>query len=197
MILIDDKLISEEIISKQFVCDLNACKGICCVEGDAGAPVEAAEVELMEQSLEQVLPYMTEKGRQVIEEVGVVVKEDDDEYTGYATPLIENAACAFIAYKKDGTAACAFELAYMDGKSKFRKPISCHLYPVRVKNYNTVVAVNYDEWDICSAACTLGESLRVPIYVFVKDALVRKFGEEFYEVLALAAKEREEGKSTQ
>ncbi len=191
MILIDDILISDEVITKQFVCDLQACKGACCVEGDGGAPVEPDEVEQMERALEAVWPYMTEEGRRAVKKMGVAVPEED-EYTGLVTPLINGGACAFVAYKEDGTATCSFELAYHDGKTDFRKPVSCHLYPVRVKNYNTITAVNYDEWDICKAACVLGESLKVPLYIFVKDALIRKFGEEFYEVLTLAAKEHTE-----
>lgn len=192
MILIDDILISDDVVEKQFVCNLNACKGACCIEGDSGAPVEEDEVELLEKSLDKVLPYLTDEGRKAIEEQGVYIIEEDDEYTGLATPLINGGACAYIAYRPDGTVTCAIEEAYNDGKIDFRKPISCHLYPIRIKNYDTVVGVNFDEWDICDDACSLGKSLKVPVYVFVKDALIRKFGPEFYEVLVQAAKEHEE-----
>lgn len=192
MILIDDILISDDVVEKQFVCNLNACKGACCIEGDSGAPVEEDEVELLEKSLDKVLPYLTDEGRKAIEEQGVYIVEEDDEYTGLATPLINGGACAYIAYRQDGTVTCAIEEAYNDGKIDFRKPISCHLYPIRIKNYDTVTGVNFDEWDICDDACSLGKSLKVPVYVFVKDALIRKFGPEFYEVLEQAAKEHEE-----
>lgn len=192
MILIDDILISDDVVEKQFVCNLNACKGACCIEGDSGAPVENDEIELLQNSIEQVLPYLTEAGKKAIEEQGVYIVEEDDEYTGLATPLINGGACAYIAYRPDGTVTCGIEEAYNDGKITFRKPISCHLYPIRIKNYDTVIGVNFDEWDICDDACTLGKSLQVPVYRFVKDALVRKFGPEFYEVLEQAAREHEE-----
>lgn len=189
MILIDDILISDDVVEKQFVCNLKACKGACCIEGDSGAPVEEEEIELLQNSLEQVLPYLTEAGRKAIAEQGVYIVEEDDEYTGLATPLINGGACAYIAYRPDGTVTCGIEEAYNEGKITFRKPISCHLYPIRIKNYDTVVGVNFDEWDICNDACSLGKELKVPVYRFVKDALIRKFGPEFYEVLEQAAKE--------
>ncbi len=192
MILIDDILISDDVVEKQFVCNLKACKGACCIEGDSGAPVDEDEIEPLQKSLEFVLPYLTPAGRKSIEKQGVYIVEEDDEYTGLATPLIDGGACAYIAYREDGTATCGIELAYNDGKIDFRKPISCHLYPIRIKNYDTVIGVNYDEWDICNDACTLGKSLKVPVYVFLKEPLIRKFGPEFYEVLELAAKEHEE-----
>lgn len=189
MILIDDVIISDEVIEKAFVCNLNACKGACCLEGDSGAPLEEDEIPLLQKNLSKILPYLTEEGKAAIASQGVYVEEKDDEYTGYATPLINGGACAFIQYTENGTAACGIEMAWKDGASDFQKPVSCHLYPVRIKHYDTITAVNYDEWDICKDACTLGESLKVPLYVFVKDALVRKFGQEFYDVLTEAAKE--------
>ena len=192
MILIDDIIISDDVIEKQFVCNLKACKGACCVEGDSGAPVEADEIALLEKNIDKILPYLTEQGRKAIAEQGVCIEEKDDEYTGLATPLIDGQACAYVIYLPDGTASCGIEKAYNDGVVDFRKPISCHLYPVRVKHYDTVVAVNYDDWEICDPACSLGNSLKVPVYVFVKDALVRKFGQPFYDVLLEAAKEHEE-----
>lgn len=193
MILIDDILISDEVLNKQFVCDLSACKGACCVEGDGGAPVEPEEIAEMEAALPHAMQYMTPEGIEVIKKVGVAI-EEEDEFTSIVTPLIDGKACAFVHYREDGTVTCAFEIAYNEGKTQFKKPISCHLYPIRVKEYNTVTAVNFDEWDICQAACTLGEKLQVPTYVFVKDALIRKFGEEFYEVLTQAAKDQLENK---
>lgn len=196
MILIDDVLISDDVVEKQFVCNLHACKGACCIEGDSGAPVEEDEIEMLQASLEYVLPYLTDAGRKAIAEQGVYIVEEDDEYTGLATPLINGGACAYIAYRPDGTVTCGIEEAYNDGKIEFKKPISCHLYPIRIKNYDTVMGVNYDEWDICNDACTLGKSLKVPVYKFLKDALVRKFGPEFYEVLELAAREHEEEKGS-
>ncbi|MCO5247557.1 MAG: DUF3109 family protein [Chitinophagales bacterium] len=195
MILIDDILISDDIIETQFVCDLNACKGACCVEGDGGAPLEKEEIEILQRDLDKILPYLTVEGKKVIEEQGVFTVEKEDEYTGYATPLINGGACAFVTFRKDGTAACGIEDAYNDEKMNFRKPVSCHLYPIRVKNYDKMVAVNYDEWDICKAACVLGKRLQMPLYKFVKDGLIRKFGQEFYDVLEQAAKAHLEEKA--
>lgn len=194
MILIDDILISDDVVETHFVCDLNACKGACCVEGDSGAPLEEDEIEILKENLDKILPYLTPEGVESIRQNGVYIVEEDDEYTGLATPLINGGACAYIHYLPDGTATCGIEKAYNDGKISFRKPISCHLYPIRIKNYDTVVGVNYDEWDICDPACSLGKKLQVPLYVFVKDALIRKFGTEFYEVLCQAAKEHQEEK---
>ena len=191
MILIDDIIISDDVIETQFVCDLSACKGACCVEGDGGAPLEKEEIEILQRNLDKILPYLTPEGRKVIEKQGVFTM-DDGEYTDYATPLIKGGACAFVTYRKDGTAGCGIEDAYNDGKINFRKPVSCHLYPIRIKNHDTMTAVNYDEWEICNAACVLGKKLKIPLYKFVKDGLVRKFGQEFYDVLEQAAKEHSE-----
>ena len=195
MIVIDDILISDEVVETQFVCDLDACKGACCVEGDGGAPLEEDEIKRIQDDLDKILPYLTPEGRQAIQKQGVFTVEKDDEYTGLATPLIKGGACAFVSYKADGTATCGIERAYLDGKTQFRKPISCHLYPIRIKNYDTLTAVNYDEWEICKAACVLGKKLKMPLYVFVKDALIRKFGVSFYEVLEQAAQEHLNNKS--
>jgi Protein of unknown function (DUF3109) len=189
MILIDDIIISDDVIEKQFVCNLKACKGACCVEGDTGAPLEAAEVELLKSNIDKILPFLTEEGREAIMAQGVYLEEPEDEYTGLATTLINGQACAYVNYLEDGTATCGIENAWEAGAIDFRKPISCHLYPVRVKNYDAITAVNFDDWEICDPACALGKELQVPVYVFVKDALIRKFGEPFYEVLLQAAEE--------
>ena len=191
MILIDDIIISDDVVEKHFVCNLKACKGACCVEGDSGAPLESDEVEILEKHIDQILPYLTEKGRSAIVQQGVFIVEEEDEYTGLATPLIEGQACAYVQYHENGITYCGIEKAYLEGVIPFRKPISCHLYPIRIKQYDTITAVNFDEWDICDPACTLGNELKVPVYVFVKDALIRKFGEPFYEVLVQAAQEHE------
>lgn len=188
MILIDDVLISDDVIEKQFVCNIKKCKGICCVEGDSGAPVEKAETKILKKIYPKIKKYLIPEGIKAIEEQGTFVDEPDDEYTAYATPLIDGGACAYVNYEKDGTISCGIEKAWKDGITDFRKPISCHLYPIRLKPMETVTAVNYDVWDICSDACKLGKSLKVPVYVFLKDALIRKFGEEFYKALDGAAK---------
>lgn len=188
MILIDDVLISDDVIEKQFVCNIKKCKGICCVEGDSGAPVEKSETKILKKIYPKIKSYLTPEGIAAIEAQGTFVDEPDDEYTPYATPLIDGAACAYVNYESDGTITCAIEKAWKDGVVDFQKPISCHLYPIRLKSMDSVTAMNYDVWDICSDACTLGKELKVPVYVFLKDAIIRKFGEEFYEVLDKVAK---------
>ncbi|MFN8283007.1 MAG: DUF3109 family protein [Chitinophagales bacterium] len=187
MILIDDVLISDDVIDVQFVCNIKKCKGICCVEGDSGAPVEKSETKILKKIYPKIKKYLLPEGIKAIEEQGTFVDEPDDEYTPFATPLIDGGACAYVNYEKDGTISCAIEKAWKDGATDFRKPISCHLYPIRIKQMETVTAVNYDVWDICGDACKLGKSLKVPVYVFLKDALIRKFGEEFYITLEHAA----------
>ncbi|MFN8236625.1 MAG: DUF3109 family protein [Chitinophagales bacterium] len=189
MILIDDILISDDVVEKQFVCNIKKCKGICCVEGDSGAPVEKSETKILKKIYPKIKKYLLPEGIKAIEEQGAFVDEPDDEYTPYATPLIDGGACAYVNYEKDGTITCGIEKAWKDGVIDFRKPISCHLYPIRIKPMETVTAVNYDVWDICSDACVLGRKLKVPVYVFVKDALIRKFGEDFYAALDQAAKQ--------
>ena len=191
MILIDDILISDDIIEKQFVCNIKKCKGICCVEGDSGAPVEKEETKILKKIYPKIKNYLLPEGIQAIEEQGTYVKETEDEYAPYATPLINGGACAFVNYEKDGTITCAIEKAWKDKIIDFQKPISCHLYPIRIKPMEGVTAVNYDEWDICADACALGGKLKMPLYVFVKEALVRKFGNEFYETLEYAAKQQD------
>lgn len=188
MILIDDILISDDVIEKKFVCNLKKCKGICCIEGDSGAPVEKKETKILKKIYPKIKKYLTPEGIAAIEAQGTFVDEPDDEYTAYATPLIDGGACAYINYEKNGTISCGIENAWKDGVSNFQKPISCHLYPIRLKPMETVLAVNYDVWDICSDACSLGKKLDLPVYVFLKDALIRKFGEEFYDTLDQIAK---------
>jgi hypothetical protein len=190
MILIDDILISDDVLQKEFVCNIRKCKGICCVEGDSGAPVEPGERDILDRIYPKIKKYLLPEGRKAIEAQGTYVDEPDDEYTPYATPLINGGACAYVNYEKDGSITCGIEKAWKAGATDFRKPISCHLYPIRLKPMETVTAVNYDVWEICSDACTLGEKLKVPVYAFLKDALIRKFGAEFYAALeAIAAKD--------
>ena len=184
MIAIDDILISEDVVEEHFVCDLLKCKGACCVEGDGGAPLDVDELKILDAIYEKVEPFLEQDGINAISERGKYVFEKDHEYTGYGTPLIGNTgACAYRIIKADGVAACGIEKAWEAGAVDFRKPVSCHLYPIRIKEYETMTAVNYEVWDICDAACALGDQLKVPAYRFVKDGLIRKFGEEFYQRL--------------
>ena len=178
MIELQDTLISEDILEKQFVCNLSACKGACCVEGDAGAPLLEEELPQLEQAYEAVKPYMRKEGIAAVEKQGLYVNDDWDKEK--VTPLVNDKECAFVAFDDDGTAKCTIEQAYRDGKTTFYKPISCHLYPIRIKQYSEFKAINYHKWDICSAACSLGENLKVKVYQFLKEPLIRAFGEDWY-----------------
>lgn len=179
MIVIDNKLISDDIKDKHFVCDLAKCKGACCVEGDSGAPIDIDEMEIMEdeQFLETVFPYLTDEGRKAIENQGPFYL--DEEVGEMKVTLKNDNACAFVNYK-NGNTYCGIEKAWLEKKVSFRKPVSCHLYPIRIEKYEAYDAVNYEQWDICNPACSHGESLQVPIYKFTKEALIRKYGENFY-----------------
>ncbi len=179
-------IISEEIIENDFVCNLNACKGQCCIDGEAGAPVENDETEILVDIFDKVKPFLRKEGVEVIEAQGAFVKGEDGEWE---TPLINGSECAYTIFSEKGIAKCGIEEAYNQGKINWKKPISCHMYPVRVKEYTELTAVNYHKWEICDAACALGEELQVPIYKFVKEALVRKFGEQWYNELEEVAKE--------
>ena len=185
MIEIDNTLISEEILENNFVCNLDACKGACCVEGDAGAPVEDDEVEILERIYHKVAPYLSEQGRKAIEAQGTAVRGSDGEWE---TPLINGGECAYVVRDEKGIVLCGIEQAYREGKIDWKKPISCHLYPIRLKTYPSFVAVNYERWSICKDACILGRKLQVPVYKFVREALIRNFGEEWYEQLEAAEK---------
>ena len=189
MIVIDDILFSDDVKNISFVCNLQKCKGACCIEGDSGAPLEADEVDLVKKFYPRFKKYMSEKGIAAVEKYGYSVIEEEDEYTGIATPLMDGTgACAYVNFDKSGISYCAIEKAYLDGKTDWRKPISCHLYPIRIKAYEGFTAVNYDEWDICSDACKLGEKLKVSVYQFLKEPLIRKFGAEVYDALAASIK---------
>ncbi|MDU8886724.1 DUF3109 family protein [Yeosuana sp. MJ-SS3] len=173
-------IVSEDIIKKDFVCNLSACKGACCVDGDAGAPLDKDEANILEEIYPNVKPFLRKEGIKAIELQGKYVKTDEGEYE---TPLINGVDCAYVIFDDKKTALCGIEEAYNQGKIKWKKPISCHLYPVRVKDYSEFSAVNYHEWQICDDACVLGKELQVPIYKFVREALIRKFGMDWYEEL--------------
>jgi hypothetical protein len=179
MIVIDDKIVSDDVLEEHFVCDLNACKGACCVEGDTGAPLEEKELDILTDIYEQVKPYLTPEGIAVLEKEKYMWEEEDQSYK---TPLIKNGPCAYINYD-NGIAVCGIEKAFYDGKIKFKKPISCHLYPIRISKKKDFDAVNYERWSICKAACKNGNKLKVPVYRFLKEPIIRKYGEEFYNVL--------------
>jgi hypothetical protein len=177
-------IVSENIIDKDFVCNLSACKGACCVDGDAGAPLEKEETKILEEIYPIVKPFLRQEGIDVIEKEGTWITSDFGELE---TPLINGADCAYVIFDENKTALCAIEEAYNQGVIDWKKPVSCHLYPIRVREYSEFSAVNYDKWEICDDACSLGKELQVPVYKFVKQALVRKFGEDWYAELEIVA----------
>ena len=188
MIQIDDKLISEDLFSEEFVCNLAKCKGICCVEGDAGAPLDEDETKILDEIYPKIKPYLRPEGIQAIEEQGTYTLDFEGDLV---TPLVNNAECAYVIFDEKGYTKCAIEKAYEDGVIDWQKPISCHLYPIRITEYSNFSAINYHEWDICSDACTLGKELGIKVYQFLKKPLIRKYGEEFYQTLSEAAEEWE------
>ena len=180
MFQIEKTIVSEEIITEDFVCNLSACKGACCVEGEAGAPLETGETKLLEKDYDAIAPFLNEAGKKSIQKNGKFVKGSDGDWE---TPLVNDKECSYVVFTSNGGTQCGIENAYKAGKINWKKPISCHLYPVRVRSYSEFSAVNYHQWHICSSACELGASLKVPVYKFAKEALIRKFGEKWYQEL--------------
>lgn len=184
MIDIDDKIVSTDLLKECFACDLGQCKGICCVEGNAGAPLEMEEVDILEEEFSNYRPYMTEAGIKAIEEQGFMVIDCDGDYT---TPLIDDAECAY-SFEENGITFCAIEKAWREGKCSFQKPISCHLYPIRVAQFsNGTVGLNYHRWSVCRSAVECGKKLGIPVYKALKEPIIRRFGEAFYNQLEEAA----------
>ena len=179
MIEIDDKIISREIFQKKFICDLNSCKGACCVEGDSGAPLLKSEIKELEKVYPLVQQYVTEEGKNVIDNTGVYVIDQEGDLT---TPLIDNKQCAFV-FEDNGVSKCSIEKAYAENKINFKKPISCHLYPIRITTYKKFEAINYEANEICSPACKLGQEMQVSVFKFLKEPLIRKYGKDFYNEL--------------
>jgi hypothetical protein len=180
MILIEDTCVSDDIAEKFFVCDLNKCKGACCVEGDLGAPLENVELPILENIYQKVKPYLSKKGIEAIEKQGTYIKDFEGDYS---TPTIAGRECAYAIYDDNKILKCGIEQAYLDDKIDFRKPISCHLYPIRITKYEHFHAINYERWHICNPACSLGEQLGVPVYQFLKEPLIRAYGEDWYNQL--------------
>ena len=176
MIWHEDYLISEDLFEKKFVCNLNACKGGCCVEGDMGAPLEEGEDSKLQEVLPEVLPYMTTAGKKAVAEQGV----STIAYNELSTTLVNNRECVFTTFDDAGIAKCAVEQAFREGKTKWKKPISCELYPIRLQGVDKYTALNYDHWDICNPACDMGEKLGVKVFRFLKEPIIRKFGTKFY-----------------
>ena len=183
MIQIDDKIISTDILTEKFCCDISQCKGICCVEGNAGAPLDEDEIEVLEREYDNFKEYMTGEGRAVVESEGVCVIDGDGDLT---TPLVNDAECAY-SFVENGITLCAIERAYKEGKCGFIKPVSCHLYPIRIAKFsNGTVGLNYHRWNVCCAARDLGCKLNIPVYKMLREPIIRRFGKEFYDALCEA-----------
>lgn len=182
MIQIGRTLVSNELLEEAFHCDLSRCHGACCVAGDSGAPLDPEEVQILGKIRETLRPHLRPEGNAAIDAQAPAVKDADGDWT---TPLVEGKECAYVLF--DGpTALCGIERAWKQGVVNWRKPISCHLYPVRIKRYPSFEAVNYDRWEVCSPACELGKAKKVKVYEFLQEALVRKYGSEWYAALRAA-----------
>ena len=186
MLQIKDTLVSLDLVERYFCCDLDSCLGACCVEGDAGAPVLPGEVTSLEECLETVEDSLTPRAREVIDEQGVVYVDEEGDLV---TSIVEGRECVFCTYVSGGKTLCALEKAYREGKTRWCKPVSCHLYPVRLKEYGGFTAVNLHRWKICHSAEKLGRKLGLRAYQFLKEPLVNRFGKEWYEELCLTAEE--------
>lgn len=194
MLVIENVLVSDQVISEQFVCDLSKCKGACCVDGDAGAPLTAQEMEKINEIFPEVKPYLTKEGLEEIKNSGKYIFEEE---FGWVTPTIKGKMCAYGIIDEKGIVKCGIEQAFIDKKINFRKPVSCHLFPILVDKSKTesTFYVNYSPRpDICKPGCALGKKLKVPVYKFLKEPLIRKFGEEFYEALEATANHLKQNK---
>lgn len=192
MIQIDDTIVSLDLIEQYFCCDLATCKGICCIEGDSGAPLTQSEVVEIEKILPLIWDTLSDKSKQVIEKQGICYTDIEGDLV---TSIVDGKECVF-SYMENGICKCAIEKAFKEGKINFYKPISCHLYPVRLTEYKNFIAVNYHKWNICSCAKCYGETHKIPAYIFLKDALTRRFGEKWYAELCKIAEAYNKEKQT-
>ena len=191
MLVIDHTILPEALFSQCFCCDLQRCRGACCIEGDAGAPLEEEEVGELEDLLPDILPFMTAAGREVVEKGGVF---DYDMDGCLVTPLVNDRECVFM-YEEEGCALCAIEKAFLERRIPFRKPISCHLYPIRIERKNWYDVLQYHRWDICDPARACGAGKGIPLIEYLKEPLVRKYGEEWYRKVQDALASRKEASS--
>ncbi len=190
MISIGDVLVSDQVIEENFVCDLIKCKGACCVEGDAGAPLDNKELKEINEAYTSVIPYLSQESKIAIEQQGKYIYDKEFEWV---TPTVNSGMCAYGITDEKGIVKCGIEQAYNDGKISWKKPLSCHLFPIKIKKSKTGKTdfVNYEpREDLCKAACSLGKKLKVPVHLFLKDALIRKYGNDFYEALCATAEYR-------
>lgn len=186
MLQIDDTIISFDVLEEQFVCNLTSCKGACCIEGDEGAPLLPDEIKIIQDLLPVIWDDLTEPSKEVINKQGVSYIDREGEPV---TSIVNGAECVFTYTDESGICKCAIEKAFREGKTDFYKPISCHLYPVRLQKFNEFTAVNYHRWHVCECARDLGSQLKVPVYKFLKEPLVRRFGSDWYNQVEIAANE--------
>ena len=184
MFQLGDTLVSEDLLKEHFACDLSQCKGACCVEGEAGAPLSAEEVQQLTKDYDAIAPFLNEAGRKAIAAQGTSIVAKDKSLE---TPLVDGAACAYATFDERGWVHCGIEQAHQAGAVDWKKPISCHLYPVRVKDYSVFTAVNYHRWQICSTGCANGKQMQMPLYRFVAEALQKKFGADWFAELERVA----------
>ena len=201
MILIQDTIVSLEVLEKEFCCDLEACKGCCCVEGDAGAPVTPEEELVLNDLLPELLPHMTKEAREVVAQQGIAYNDSSGERV---LSIVNDKDCIFARTDRNGWCYCVIERLYNDKQSAaggqhvpFKKPISCHLYPIRLTKVGERVGVEYHRWDICHSSRQLGHKLHLPLYKFLKEPLIRRFGQEWYDELCLTAEEWAKAKNQQ
>lgn len=180
MILLGNTLITEDILEKNFICNLSACKGACCIEGDFGAPVSEEEIEIIESEISNIIPFLNNQSKLEIDKKGVWEKDIDGDLV---TTCLPSGECNFSIKDNNGILKCGIEQAFLQGKSSIQKPLSCHLYPIRISKVGNFEAINYHKWDICKPACKLGDEHQLPIYQFLKKPLIRKFGNEWYDEL--------------
>ena len=185
MIQIDDKIVSFDVLEEFFLCDLKACKGVCCVDGDAGAPIEKSELIQIEDSFPFIKKYLSENSLEEIKKQGLFEVNSDGDFV---TPCINGGECVYLFKDKDDIFKCAFEIANDKGEIDFQKPISCHLYPIRLSKYEKFTAVNYEERNICSAGRILGKKENLKVYRFLREPLIRALGKEWFDKLDYAAK---------
>ena len=187
MLQIGNTIISPDLLEEHFVCDLVTCKGACCIEGDNGAPLEENEIDIIDALLPEIWDDLSPVSRELISKQGFFYIDNDDDEP--VTSIVNGRECVFTFTDENGICKCAIEKAYREGKTDFYKPISCHLYPVRLQKYSSYTAVNIHKWNICNCARILGSKLKVPTYKFLKEPLVRKFGNEWYKQLEIADKQ--------
>ena len=187
MIAIDHVLLSDEVVEEQFVCDLNACKGGCCVDGDCGAPITAEEAKIITDYYPKFKSYLPAEYIAEIEKQGTYVTDDEH---GLVTPTVNGGICVYAFTDQLGVVKCGIEQAHRDGIIDFKKPISCHLFPIRITETPEYELVNYEpRKTLCRPACKLGKKLQVPVYKFLKEPIIRKYGELFYEALEAVAQQ--------